>query len=204
VLTCRTCGTVRIERFCKGINICIAALSRICIASPYNPRAMCVLPLPLGDASDGRSTAHSRPKGDARPSVPEAGARRPAGPRNPGKLELWRRVSIAATTGKLYHCRRYTGIRDKRALAAATTAQGKAHRHTAARRMPCEQNLFLIVDKDASHHDHLPSLPLRSDSKTDVPDSPASRTHRRLQGKYCHGGAGSGGWRFLGWQQHAR
>jgi len=60
---------VRIERFCKGINICIAALSRICIASPYNPRAMCVLPLPLGDASDGRSTAHSRPKGDARPSV---------------------------------------------------------------------------------------------------------------------------------------
>ena len=32
--TCRTCGTVRIERFCKGISICITALSRICIAVP--------------------------------------------------------------------------------------------------------------------------------------------------------------------------
>ena len=30
---CRTCGTVRIERFCKGISICMAALSRICIAA---------------------------------------------------------------------------------------------------------------------------------------------------------------------------
>ena len=64
VLTCRTCGTVRIERFCKGINICIAALSRMCIVAAAWANAMCVLPLSLGDAMIG-GPRPSRPNCDA-------------------------------------------------------------------------------------------------------------------------------------------